>query len=156
MTRRGARGPRPTGTVHVPPSATSPARPGTVHLVGAGPGDPGLLTLRAARLLATADVVAHDRLVADDILDLVPPGSRRIPVGKPPAGAPRDTGWSQTDIERLLIELALAGRSVVRLKGGDPFVFGRGGEEAIACRAAGVDVEVVPGVTSAGAAPARI
>lgn len=133
---------------------TAPARPGVVHLVGAGPGDPGLLTLRAATLLASADVVAHDRLIPAPVLDLIPAGTRRIAVGKPRAGAPRQEGWAQDDIGRLLVDLARAGRSVVRLKGGDPFVFGRGGEEAIACHAGGVEVEVVPGVTSAIAAPA--
>lgn len=135
---------------------SAPARPGVVHLVGAGPGDPGLLTLRAASLLATADVVAHDRLVSPAILDLVPPHVDRVAVGKPLPGEPfaDGCGWRQDAIEALLVAEARAGRAVVRLKGGDPFVFGRGGEEAIACRAAGIDVEIVPGVTSAVAAPA--
>lgn len=127
-----------------------PATPGTVHLVGAGPGDPGLLTLRAARLLGTATFVAYDRLVPAEALDLVPADAVRVPVGKRPGGP----SWSQTEIERLVVNAALAGHAVVRLKGGDPFVFGRGGEEAIACVAAGVPFEVVPGVTSAVAAPA--
>lgn len=124
------------------------ARRGTVHLVGAGPGDPGLLTLRAARLLETATFVAYDRLVDDRTLSLVAPGAVRRPVGKR-AGA----GWSQRDIEELIVAAARAGHAVVRLKGGDPFVFGRGGEEAAACAAAGIPFEVVPGITSAVAAP---
>ncbi|MEX1177270.1 MAG: uroporphyrinogen-III C-methyltransferase [Nitriliruptor sp.] len=127
------------------------ARPGVVHLVGAGPGDPGLLTLRAAALLATADVVAHDRLVPDAVLDLVPPTVDRVAVGKP---APGSCGWRQDAISDLLVAEARAGHAVVRLKGGDPFVFGRGGEEAIRCHQAGIEVEIVPGVTSAVAAPA--
>jgi uroporphyrin-III C-methyltransferase len=133
------------------PFLSPPARPGVVHLVGAGPGDPGLLTLRAATLLATADVVAHDRLVPAAILDLLPAGVDRVAVGKP---APGTCGWRQEAISDLLVSEARAGRAVVRLKGGDPFVFGRGGEEAIRCHEAGVEVEVVPGVTSAVAAPA--
>jgi uroporphyrin-III C-methyltransferase len=133
------------------PSSLPAARPGTVHLVGAGPGDPGLLTLRAATLLATCDVVAHDRLVPPEILALVPASTPLVPVGKPAPGCP---GWTQDEIHDRLIEEAKAGRAVVRLKGGDPFVFGRGAEEAIACHEAGVPVEVVSGVTSAVAAPA--
>jgi uroporphyrin-III C-methyltransferase len=139
------------------PYLAAPARPGVVHLVGAGPGDPGLLTLRAAALLATADVVAYDRLVPEDILRLLPAHVERIPVGKPPAPGttPNDgRGWRQADISELLVDEARRGRAVVRLKGGDPFVFGRGGEEAIRCHDAGIEVEVVPGVTSAVAAPA--
>ena len=122
----------------------------TVHLVGAGPGDPELLTLRAARLIQTADVIVHDRLVGDDVLALAPTSALRIDVGKRPGG-PR---WAQADIDALLVRLAPLHDTVVRLKGGDPLVFGRGGEEALALRAAGFDVEVVPGVTSAIAAPA--
>jgi uroporphyrinogen III methyltransferase/synthase len=121
----------------------------TVYLVGAGPGDPGLLTLRAAELLRRADVVVHDRLADASLLDMAPPGARRVDVGKAP-GSP----VHQDDINALLVEEGRAGRTVVRLKGGDPFVFGRGGEEALALRQAGVDFEVVPGVTSAVAAPA--
>jgi uroporphyrin-III C-methyltransferase len=126
------------------------ARPGTVHLVGGGPGDPALLTVRAAALLATCDLVAYDRLSPVEVLDLVPPQAERICVGK----TVDRPGWSQEQTNRLLVEEARAGKAVVRLKGGDPYVFGRGGEEALACRRAGVDVEVVSGVSSAVAAPA--
>jgi uroporphyrin-III C-methyltransferase len=126
-----------------------PATPGTVHLVGAGPGDPGLLTLRGARLLETCDVVAIDRLVAPELLALAPPHAVRWQVGKAPG-----VGWLQADIDALLIEAARDGQAVVRLKGGDPFVLGRGGEEAAACLDAGIPFEVVPGITSAIAAPA--
>jgi len=122
----------------------------TVHLVGAGPGDPDLLTLRAARLLEQADVVIHDRLVGDGVLDLIAPGALRIDVGKMPGG-PRT---SQADIHQLLREHAARFETVVRLKGGDPYVFGRGSEEAFVLLNAGHRVEVVPGITSATAAPA--
>jgi uroporphyrinogen III methyltransferase/synthase len=122
----------------------------TVYLVGAGPGDPGLLTVRGAEVLARAEVVVYDRLSVTDLLDQAPPGAERISVAKQPGG--RST--PQADINRLLVEHGGAGREVVRLKGGDPFVFARGGEEARALREAGVPFEVVPGVTSAVAAPA--
>ncbi len=123
---------------------------GTVFLVGAGPGDPELLTVKARRLLAAADVVVHDYLVAPEILALARPDAERVFVGKKGGGF----CCSQRDIEGTLIRLALEGKNVVRLKGGDPFVFGRGGEEAEALVAAGIGFEIVPGVTSALAAAA--
>ena len=127
------------------------SRIGTVFLVGAGPGDPDLLTLRAARLLEAATLVVHDGLVDPAILAMVPEGARMISVAKQRA---RHT-MPQDEINALLVREALAGRDVVRLKGGDPFIFGRGGEEAEACHAAGVPVQVVPGVSAAlGAAAA--
>jgi len=122
----------------------------TVWLVGAGPGDPGLLTLRGAEVLATAEVVVHDRLASAALLDLAPADAERVSVGKAPGCVEMD----QDGINALLVERGRAGKRVVRLKGGDPFVFGRGGEEAEALAAAGVPFEVVPGVTSAIAAPA--
>jgi len=121
----------------------------TVYLVGAGPGDPGLLTVRGAELLGRANVVVHDRLAEASLLDLAPPAAVRIDVGKSPGG-PID----QDRLNQLLIEHGTAGGVVVRLKGGDPFVFGRGGEEAMALIEAGIPFEVVPGITSAIAAPA--
>ncbi|MEO6152253.1 MAG: uroporphyrinogen-III C-methyltransferase [Croceibacterium sp.] len=124
---------------------------GTVYLVGAGPGDADLLTLRAARLIGEAAVIVHDGLVDRAILALAPLTARLISVAKSRA---RHT-MPQNEINALLVREALAGRDVMRLKGGDPFVFGRGGEEAEACRAAGVPVDVVPGVSAAmGAAAA--
>jgi uroporphyrin-III C-methyltransferase/precorrin-2 dehydrogenase/sirohydrochlorin ferrochelatase len=122
---------------------------GFVSLVGAGPGDPELLTRRAARRLAEADVVLYDALVAPEVLELAP-RALKIGVGKR-AGRPSTT---QEAIHRAMIRAARGGRRVVRLKGGDPFVFGRGGEEALALVDAGVPFEVVPGISSALAAPA--
>lgn len=123
---------------------------GTVALVGAGPGDPELITLRAVRVLATADVILHDALVTPATLAHARPDARRVDVGKR-GGAP---STSQAFIVRLMIHEARAGRRVVRLKGGDPFVFGRGGEEVEALQRAGIPVEVVPGLTSGLAGPA--
>ncbi|OYX30591.1 MAG: uroporphyrinogen-III C-methyltransferase [Caulobacterales bacterium 32-69-10] len=126
------------------------AREGKVWLAGAGPGDPELLTLKCARVLAAADVVVHDRLVPEAVLAMARPGARLIHVGK------RKSHHSvpQEGINDLLVALAGQGFQVVRLKGGDPFLFGRGGEELLACRAAGIDCEVIPGVTAALAASA--
>ncbi len=123
----------------------------TVYLVGAGPGDPGLLTRRGATLLARADVVLHDRLVSPAVLDLVHPDATLIDVGKDPD---EDGGARQEEIARLLVEHGRSSAVVVRLKGGDPFLFGRGGEERDALTQAGIPCEVVPGVTSAFGVPA--
>jgi uroporphyrin-III C-methyltransferase/precorrin-2 dehydrogenase/sirohydrochlorin ferrochelatase/uroporphyrin-III C-methyltransferase len=116
-----------------------------VYLVGAGPGDPDLLTVKAVKVLGTADVVVYDRLIGEGILDLAPPRARRVYVGKA-AGRP---SMRQDAINRLLVELAVPGQRVVRLKGGDPFIFGRGGEEVLHLLRHGIPVEVVPGVTAA-------
>jgi uroporphyrin-III C-methyltransferase len=121
----------------------------TVALIGAGPGDPGLLTLRGAALLGAAEVIVHDRLIPSELLALAPADAELIDVGKAPGAS-----TPQREIIDTLIELGRSGRRVVRLKGGDPFVFGRGGEEAEALRRAGIEYEVVPGVSSAFAAPA--
>ncbi|MCR5876094.1 uroporphyrinogen-III C-methyltransferase [Phenylobacterium sp. J426] len=125
-------------------------RPGQVWLVGAGPGDPELLTIKALKVLQSAEVVVHDGLVSDEILALAPPQARRISVAKRKSRH----SYSQDEINRMLTAFALEGLEVVRLKGGDPFIFGRGGEELEACREAGVDCHVVPGVTAALAAGA--
>jgi uroporphyrin-III C-methyltransferase len=123
---------------------------GIVYLVGAGPGDPELITVRGLRCLQRADVVVYDRLVDSRLLGEAPPRARRVYAGK----GPGRQALRQEEINALLVRQARAGRVVVRLKGGDPFVFGRGGEEALACAAAGIPWEVVPGLTSAVAVPA--
>jgi uroporphyrin-III C-methyltransferase len=133
------------------------AQPGIVYLVGAGPGDPGLLTLRALHLLETADVILPDDLVSDEVLALANPASRKhpsliIPVGKR-CGQPRIT---QAGIHALMLKHASAGRSVVRLKSGDPLVFGRAGEEIAFLREAGIPFEIVPGITAAFAVAAAL
>ncbi|MBV8684898.1 MAG: uroporphyrinogen-III C-methyltransferase [Caulobacteraceae bacterium] len=126
------------------------AAPGAVWLVGAGPGDPDLLTVKALKALAGADVVVHDGLVSDEILALAPRRARRISVAKRRSRH----SYAQEEICRMLVAFAREGLNVVRLKGGDPFIFGRGGEELEACREAGVTCHVVPGVTAALAAGA--
>jgi uroporphyrin-III C-methyltransferase len=125
-------------------------RLGRVYLVGAGPGDPGLMTVRGRDLLRRADVVVYDRLVDPALLDEAPPGALTIFAGKRSG----DHCLAQGEINALIVRHARAGREVVRLKGGDPFVFGRGGEEAEALAEAGIPFEIVPGVTSAVAVPA--
>jgi uroporphyrin-III C-methyltransferase len=123
---------------------------GKVYLVGGGPGDPGLITVKGLRCLQQAEVVLYDRLIAPELLNEVHPTAELIDVGKEPTLHRR----SQAAINALLIEKARAGYTVVRLKGGDPFVFGRGGEEALALAEAGIPFEVIPGISSAIAAPA--
>jgi uroporphyrin-III C-methyltransferase len=126
------------------------ARPGAIWLVGAGPGDPELLTIKALKALQGAEVVVHDGLVSDEILDLAPPAARRISVAKRKSRH----SYSQDEINRMLVAFAQEGLNVVRLKGGDPFIFGRGGEELEAAREAGIACHVIPGVTAALAAAA--
>ncbi|WP_418277769.1 uroporphyrinogen-III C-methyltransferase [Isoptericola jiangsuensis] len=138
---------RPAGT-----SSADAVRPGRVALVGGGPAAPGLVTARGRRLLASADVVVVDRLGPRGLLATLADDVEVIDVGKTAGNHP----VPQERINELLVEHALAGRDVVRLKGGDPYVFGRGGEEVAACRAAGIEVEVVPGVTSAISVPAAV
>jgi len=123
---------------------------GTVYLVGAGPGDPDLITVRGRRLVESAEVIVHDRLGTAELLSLAPPCCLLVDAGKEPGRH----GMPQGEITAALIALARSGRDVVRLKGGDPFVFGRGGEEAAALAEAGVPCVVVPGVSSAVAVPA--
>jgi uroporphyrin-III C-methyltransferase len=125
---------------------------GKVFLVGAGPGDPELLTLKAAKVLRSADVVLHDELVSREILRLIPSTAELVNVGKRCG----QKSTPQEEINRLLLQYALLGLQVIRLKGGDPFIFGRGGEELEAMRQAGIEVEVVPGVTAALGAAAAV
>jgi len=121
------------------------AAAGRVYLVGAGPGDPELLTLKAARLLESADVIVHDGLVSQEILDMASSSARLVSVAKKRSLH----SVAQDQINQILVSEAAKGHLVVRLKGGDPFIFGRGGEEADDCKAAGVDVEIVPGISAA-------
>ena len=147
MSRREVSSRRPSGLVVLGGGGKVGGR---VWLVGAGPGDPELLTIKALKTLQTADVVVHDGLVSGEILDLAPTSAQRISVAKRKSRH----SYSQDEINRMLVAFALEGLRVVRLKGGDPFIFGRGGEELEACRAAGVDCEIIPGVTAALAAAA--
>lgn len=124
--------------------------PGIVYLVGAGPGDPDLITVKGLKVLRSADVILHDRLCPSPLLAERRPDAEIIDVGK----APGQPSWTQTRINERIVQEARSGRAVVRLKGGDPFVFGRGGEEVIACDAAGVSCVVIPGVSSAVGVPA--
>src|SRR5918993_1527608 len=133
-----------------PPMHNSSSTSGIVYIVGGGPGDPGLITVKGLDCLRRADVVLYDRLVAQELLTEVPVQAEMIDVGKEPKRHRR----SQDEINSLLIQKARQGKIVVRLKGGDPFVFGRGGEECQALAEAGVRYEVVPGVSSAIAVPA--
>jgi len=128
------------------------AQPGTVYLAGAGPGDPNLLTLRVLRLLETADLILPDDLVSAEILSLAHAGAEIVPVGKR-CGQPR---IAQAEIHVLMLDAARAGRSVLRLKSGDPLIFGRAGEEIGALREGGIPFEIIPGITTAFAAAARL
>ena len=139
-------------TLQPPTDAEERAHPcGKVYLVGAGPGDPELITVKGLRCLRAADVVLYDRLISTDLLDEAPSGAELVYVGK----GPGCHTMSQTEINTSMIAYARSGRTVVRLKGGDPYVFGRGGEEALALAQAGIPFEVVPGVSAAIAVPAR-
>ncbi|MBP0124871.1 MAG: uroporphyrinogen-III C-methyltransferase, partial [Nitrospira sp.] len=129
---------------------TTQRKPGKVYLVGAGPGDPGLLTLKGKECLEQAEVVLYDYLANPVLLQYAPATAQRLYIGRRGRGQYQD----QADINRLLVERAKEGKVVVRLKGGDPFVFGRGGEEAEAMAAAGIEFEIVSGVTAAVAVPA--
>jgi uroporphyrin-III C-methyltransferase len=135
-----------------PSHMTALQREGSISLVGAGPGAADLLTGRALARIAAADVVFYDRLVSADVLALIPPSARAVNVGKEVG----QCAWPQDRIDRLIVDSALQGLRVVRLKSGDPSVFGRAGEEIAAARAAGIKIEVVPGVTAASAAAASI
>lgn len=130
--------------------STTVLQPGKAYLVGAGPGAADLISVRGLRLLQRADVVIYDRLIAPELLEEIRPAAERIFVGK----QPHYHVASQSEINQLLVDKVRAGYQVVRLKGGDPFVFGRGGEEALALHAAGLPFEIVPGISSALAAPA--
>ncbi len=135
---------------HGIPYSSEEMQPGVIYIVGAGPGDPTLITVRGLRLLQQADVVLYDRLAPRALLEETPPGCEHVYVGKEPGGR----AMPQETIIRLMIQQARASKRVVRLKGGDPYVFGRGSEEALALRAAGVPFQVVPGISSAIAVPA--
>ena len=132
-----------TGSAEAGKTSSEPF--GRVALVGAGPGDPDLLTIKAARLIAAAEVVFVDRLVGKGVMDLISPSAQTVPVGK----SKGEHSVPQEEIHRRMIDAAKAGKRVVRLKGGDPFIFGRGGEEVEALRAAGIEVDVVPGISAA-------
>src|SRR5918993_2144929 len=121
-----------------------------IYLVGSGPGDPGLFTVKGVRCMEEADAIIYDRLAPEALLGYARPDAEKIYVGKKPG----DPTMSQGEINSLLVDLGRAGMTVVRLKGGDPYIFGRGGEEALALKEAGLPFEVVPGVTSGVAAPA--